>query len=153
LGSEADERAVLSICAARTPGGPWILVHGALLVVPEACAASSWPDWRRSNGNRFATEFDPPLPDSLVATGDTWLLGRAPLELAEADAWIQELQAGATEGPRDLPAAGQCPAITATLERPQAVLRVVPGVDTRPPRSFPPSAAPRRGCSGTGATT
>jgi hypothetical protein len=54
---DTDERAVLSVVAGRTADDAWRLVNGALLIVPEACAAVSWPAWEEREGRSLPRTF------------------------------------------------------------------------------------------------
>ena len=131
---ETDELAVLSVCAVRAADdGAWVLVHGSLLLVPEACAQMSWPAWRASQGDRHATRLDRPLPASTTIEGETWLVGRAVLDVASAERWFEELighQPSAASGMLALPAVHPLPGLHAQLEHPEALLQVLPDIDS-----------------------
>ena len=132
---EADELAVLSVCAVRAPDdNGWVLVHGSLLLVPEACAQMSWPEWRASQGDRHATRLDPPLPASTTVAGETWLVGRASLAVGSAERWFEALlehhAAAAGSGLVTLPAVDPLPPLSARLEHPEALLQVFPDIDS-----------------------
>jgi hypothetical protein len=132
LGGEPDEKAVLSVCAVAGPAGGWVLVHGSLLIVPESCAESSWPQWREIEGPE-STGSAPAIPPTTVIEGGSWLLGRAVLSLDEAEAWWQthSLNAGDKLTALSLPAVGNLPPIRGRVGRPKMMLRVFPGVDSR----------------------
>ena len=129
---EDDELVVLSVCAADRPDhDSWLLVHGSLLIVPEACARLSWPSWRASEGHRHQRVLGPPLPAEGIATGDTWLVGRAVLDVGTAENWFEQLaEHGAGSTPFELAGADPLPPLWAQLERPEALLRVLPNIDS-----------------------
>lgn len=132
---EADELAILSVCAVRAPDdNAWVLVHGSLLLVPEACARMSWPEWRASQGDRHVTRLDPPLPASTSAAGDTWLVGRASLDVESAEQWfaalLQHQASDAASEVLTLPAVDPLPPLSARLEHPEALLQVLPDIDS-----------------------
>ena len=128
-----DECAVLSVCAARrTAAHPWQLAYGSLLLVPRNCAEHSWLDWARARRCSLAAQSSVRLGPSLCIAGETWLLGRTPLELDEAERWFAHLgiaASGATS-PISLPAAGPLPELQAQLIPPDAPLRICPNVDS-----------------------
>lgn len=130
--TEDDERVALSVCAVReSERGPWLVVHATLLVAPADCADSSWPERSRGEGDRHASEFAPPLPASLVRSGDRWLLGRTTCDLPEAEEWFDAVwQAGETEGEAVLPQLGEMPELRGDLSPPDAMVRVMPNVDS-----------------------
>jgi hypothetical protein len=132
FGGTADEQAVLSVCAARSgPSDPWALVHGTLLVVPQACAEVSWPEWRHDQGRRLAPGIDPPLRASYSAEGENWLLARQVCDVSEAEEWLKGIWGlRVSEGPIRLPELGCVPQLEAELEMPKALALVVPGIDS-----------------------
>jgi hypothetical protein len=132
FGSEADEEVVISVVAAReAEDEAWTLVHGSVLVVPQACAAMSWPEWLRDQGHILATAYDPPLAADSCAQGGRWALARSVCNLREAENWLDELWDAIAEGRRaKLPALGQLEDVGAHLAMPTAIARVTPGVDS-----------------------
>jgi hypothetical protein len=132
FGAASDEMAVLSVSAAR-PGADdaWILAHGSLLVVPEACAAIGWPEWTHQQGGQHSPGIDPPLEPSLSAHDENWLLARQVCGVHEAEEWLGELWGQlATEGAIRLPQLGCVPELQARLEMPKALSRVAPSIDS-----------------------
>lgn len=132
FGFEPDEKVVLSVCAV-TQGDGWRLMHGTLLVVPEACAAISWGEWNRQHAGGRGPKIGP-LPTSLSAEGDGWLMARAVIELPQADRWLAHLTEAveaATAEPATVKLDGvhPVPALSAMLRAPKALLRALPGVD------------------------
>lgn len=131
---DVDEQVVLSVCAARRQkDGDWVLAYGSLLLVPESCAQVSWPTWRVAEGRNLGTRTDPPLPPSICVSGETWLLGRTILSLAEAERWFERFLAGPGSecmSTSVLPQVGCLPPMQAHLEGPQALLQVFPGIDS-----------------------
>jgi hypothetical protein len=149
---DTDERAVLSVVAGRTADDAWRLVHGALLIVPEVCAAVSWPAWEEREGRSLPRRFAPPLPATLVVAEDSWLLGRVAMTLAEAEAWLGGLLGDASDGTIVFPDVGDLPLLVARLERPAALLQVLPNIDSPTPALLAGSGGRRRRCCGERAT-
>ncbi len=136
FGSEADERAVLSVCCVVDRDEPerWRLRHGSLLIVPEACATTSWAEWRRQEANGPEAKIQGPLPPSFCLTDDDWFLARSVMTLKEAEVWIEELRERVAERPEGesavgLPRAKGMPPLIASLRPPDAVVRALPGTD------------------------
>jgi hypothetical protein len=132
FGAATDELAVLSVCAAR-PGtdDDWILAHGSLLIVPEACATISWPEWDRQQGRQHGPGIDPPLKPSLSSCDERWLLARQVCGVDEVEEWLGHLwRQSATEDVVCLPQLGCVPELQAHLEMPKALARVVPNIDS-----------------------
>ena len=129
-----DEGAVLSVCAARrVRADPWMLAYGSLLLVPQACADTNWPDWQRSEGRELAARPYKQLRASACVEGETWMLGRVPLALADAERWFEALQSTSTSrgaAQVTLPVAAPLPELHAHLEHPEALLQVFPGIDS-----------------------
>jgi hypothetical protein len=132
FGAASDEQAVLSVCATRSsPGDPWVLAHGTFLVVPEACAAISWPEWNHQQGAQHSPRVDPPLQPSLSAHDASWLLARQVCRVSKAEEWLKELWGQRpSKGIARLPELGCVPELQARLEMPKALARVVPGIDS-----------------------
>jgi hypothetical protein len=86
------------VVAGRAEGGCWQLVHGALLIVPDACAEVSWPMSEALEGHRHASRFESPLAATLVVTDDLRLLGRLAMSLPETEAWLGGLLSDAASG-------------------------------------------------------
>lgn len=132
FGFESDEKVVLSACAVPQGDG-WRLMHGTLLVVPEACAAVSWGEWNRQHAGGRGPRIGP-LPASLSTVGDGWLMARAVMELPQADRWLAQLTraleaAGTEPATVDLDAVPPVPALSAKLGAPKAMFRALPHVD------------------------
>jgi hypothetical protein len=132
LGAEPDEVAVLSVLAGRpTAGDPWGLVHATLLIVPEACGAVSWPEWELAQKRQRGPAPDPPLGPSFRTLGETWLAGRQVCSVAEADGWVERIwRTTAVDGPNLLPELGSIPTLEARLQKPRALARIFPDVDS-----------------------
>jgi hypothetical protein len=132
FGAASDELAVLSVCAARQgTDDDWVLAHGTLLVVPEACAAISWPEWTRLQSGQDSPGVNPHLEPSLSAHGENWLLARQVCGVHEAGEWLSDLWGQLpTEGVTRLPELGCVPELRARLEIPKALARVVPSIDS-----------------------
>jgi hypothetical protein len=132
FGAEDDELAVLSVCAARTDTqNGWVLAHGTLLVVPEACGGVSWPEWMHQQGARHSPGVDPPLEPSLSSHGENWLLARQVCSTTEAKEWLAEFWGRhAVDAVTVLPKLGHVPELQARLEMPKALAQVVPSVDS-----------------------
>lgn len=137
LGSAPDESAVLSICAVPDSGrsGSWLLRHGTLLIVPQACAQTSWAEWRRDQGDQGGPEIDRPLPASFCLETEGSLFARAVLDPEAANDWLERALAGRSgSGERvtvttTLPGVDPVPALRVELVRPDALVRVLPGTD------------------------
>lgn len=132
FGFESDEKIVLSVCAVPR-GDQWRLMHATLLVVPEACAAVSWGQWRREHIGGLGPPLGP-LPASLSVRGDDWLMARAVVGPEQADQWLTRLTcateaAGANPATVDFDAIDPVPALSATLRAPKAMFRALPGTD------------------------
>lgn len=135
FGTGSDEKGLLSICAVPDPQGSehWYMRHGSLLVVPEECATMSWAEWRRQESAGPWTELDQSLPPGFCLKGEGWLFSRAVLEVSEAETWMDDLVGRIENADGDgaivLPKAGSTPTLSARLQRPDAMIRVLPGTD------------------------
>jgi hypothetical protein len=127
FGAANDELAIPSICGTRpSADDDWILSHGTLLVVPEACAAISWPEWTHQQGGQHSSRVDPPLAPSLSAHDENWLLPRQVCDAHEAEEWLGDLwEQPPTEGAIRLPQLGCVPELQARLDvRPSNVVQL-----------------------------
>lgn len=100
FGSAPDERAVLSVCAVPDPdlSGSWVLRHGTMLIVPQACGQTSWAEWRRDQGDQGGPEIDGALPASFRLENEGYLFARAVLDPVAANDWLERALAGASGG-------------------------------------------------------
>ena len=137
FGTVHEERAVLSVCAVPGQGGAgWTLVHGTLLIVPDACAGMSWAEWRRRESEGPAPDLKGPLPTSFLLEDEGWMLARTVLDLEEADRWLELVRASFGQGADSanevvrLPQIDSVPALEAELEQPKALFQAFPDTDT-----------------------
>lgn len=91
----------------------------------------SWSAWSAQQTHETeATVTEGPLPSTFCVSGDGWLVGRQPLELDEARAWLtnaQEIAEGSHDG--RLPAIGAIPELQVSFSPPNAVIRAMPKAD------------------------
>jgi hypothetical protein len=129
---ERDERVVLSVCAARTkPKTAWTLVHGTMLLVPEACAGASWPEWLDREGDSLGPRPDPPLPAETTVSGHGWALARRLLTIDEASSWLAGAWTEIEQSQRvTLPAIPEIDDLGAELQVPAALARSIPNIDS-----------------------
>lgn len=137
FGSAADETAVLSVCAVLDTEltESWVLRHGTLLIVPQACGQTSWAEWRRDQGDRGGPEIEGRLPATFCIENEGCMFARAVLNPVVANDWLETGLASSSAGGEPatfsatLPAVDPLPALTAELMRPEALVRVLPGTD------------------------
>ncbi len=132
FGSADDERVVLSVCAVpcTTGSAHWQLIHGSLLIVPSACAETSWATWRQAERRDYGVGTGL-LPAGFVIDGGDWLMARSVLDLGDAETWISKVRASVDiEAPAEitLPAIANLPQLAVTLHPPTALIRVLPGI-------------------------
>ena len=125
----ADERVVVSVIADPEPGGHgWRLRHATCLVVPAACAQTSWRAWaayQTDEPARGAAKAE--LPATFRIDGAGWLLAREVPELEDARSWLAQVfsvEAG-SGGDVVIPELGSIPTLRAHLTAPSTVVRAM----------------------------
>lgn len=123
LGVDPGDAAALSIIYDRDENGDRQLRHGSLIFGPPELGGQSWPSWHANNTGRL--HHDPgDLGVEFAHEDGPFLIGRAVLSVADAQALLGSLESG------QLPSAGPLPAAVVGIEAPLSPIWVFPHQST-----------------------
>lgn len=131
LEAEDDEVLVVSLLLDREEDGTTVLRHGSALIAPEACGRVAWGVWSAEETHKLMALCPETAPASFIHDAGHWIAARAVLSLDRGREWLARLtDAEATGACIHWPASDGLPAFQARVQKPDALIRVLPGTDT-----------------------
>lgn len=146
LEAEDSEVLIVSVLLDREEDGTAILRHGSAVIAPEECGRVAWGVWSTEETHKPMALCPGTAPASFIHDAGHWVAARAVLSLDTGRRWLARLTDAEASGTCvHWPASDGLPAFQARIQKPEALIRVLPGTDTAAGRYLASAKRPALG--------